>query len=330
MRRWAHERLEAGRPPLEPGHGLAVLPRRGPQGRSAGLQPPLGVGPPVRDLRRSRTSRSTRAGRAWRRPRWRRSRPASASSSAPTRSATRASWPSSPRRSTTSPAGARSSGSAAPGWSPSTRRTASSSARASGSGSTGSTRRWAPAGTCSTASRSPRRPAGTTSSTTCATHPTPVQAHLPIMIGGSGEKKTLRTVAKYADMWNGMGSSMSSPARCRSCGSTARTSGAIPSEIEFTLGVKVTIRDSEAEAVRVWRRRSSTTGRRSPTSRTTRRSGTGRPSSSPSGRRVPSSSASDTAITEQPAPVRHRDPRAVHRPGQAARRPRLTCLPNLR
>ena len=36
-------------------------------------------------------------------------------------------------------------------------------------------------------------------------HPLPVQAHLPIMIGGCGEKKTLRTVAKYADMWNAMG-----------------------------------------------------------------------------------------------------------------------------
>ena len=36
-------------------------------------------------------------------------------------------------------------------------------------------------------------------------HPLPVQKHLPIMIGGSGEKKTLRTVAKYADIWNGMG-----------------------------------------------------------------------------------------------------------------------------
>ena len=35
-------------------------------------------------------------------------------------------------------------------------------------------------------------------------HPRPVQARLPIMIGGSGEKKTLRTVAKYADMWNAM------------------------------------------------------------------------------------------------------------------------------
>ena len=33
-------------------------------------------------------------------------------------------------------------------------------------------------------------------------NPPPVQAHLPIMIGGSGERKTLHTVAKYADGWN--------------------------------------------------------------------------------------------------------------------------------
>ena len=30
--------------------------------------------------------------------------------------------------------------------------------------------------------------------------PLPVQTHLPIMIGDSGEKKTLRTIAKYANM----------------------------------------------------------------------------------------------------------------------------------
>jgi F420-dependent oxidoreductase-like protein len=33
-------------------------------------------------------------------------------------------------------------------------------------------------------------------------NPPPVQAHLPIVIGGSGERKTLHTVAKYADGWN--------------------------------------------------------------------------------------------------------------------------------
>ena len=36
--------------------------------------------------------------------------------------------------------------------------------------------------------------------------PRPIQERLPIMIGGSGEKKTLRTVARHADMWNAMGS----------------------------------------------------------------------------------------------------------------------------
>ena len=32
--------------------------------------------------------------------------------------------------------------------------------------------------------------------------PRPVQAHLPILVGGSGPKKTLRTVARHADGWN--------------------------------------------------------------------------------------------------------------------------------
>jgi alkanesulfonate monooxygenase SsuD/methylene tetrahydromethanopterin reductase-like flavin-dependent oxidoreductase (luciferase family) len=33
-------------------------------------------------------------------------------------------------------------------------------------------------------------------------NPPPVQAHVPILVGGSGERKTLHTVAKYADAWN--------------------------------------------------------------------------------------------------------------------------------
>ena len=83
--------------------------------------------------------------------------------------------------------------------------------------------------------------------------PLPVQRRLPIMIGGSGEKKTLRTVAKYADMWNAMGPldlmAHKVDVLKRHCDDVGRDIA----EIEFTLGVKLTIRDSAAEADRVWK-----------------------------------------------------------------------------
>jgi alkanesulfonate monooxygenase SsuD/methylene tetrahydromethanopterin reductase-like flavin-dependent oxidoreductase (luciferase family) len=83
--------------------------------------------------------------------------------------------------------------------------------------------------------------------------PPPIQRRLPIMIGGSGEKKTLRTVAKYADMWNAMGPldvmAHKVDVLKRHCDEVGRHIG----EIEFTLGVKFTLRDSKEEADRVWR-----------------------------------------------------------------------------
>ncbi len=83
--------------------------------------------------------------------------------------------------------------------------------------------------------------------------PLPVQQHLPIMIGGSGERKTLRTVARHADMWNAMGEPDVLAHKIEVLRAHCEDAGRDIAEIEFTLGVKLTIRDSEAEADRVWR-----------------------------------------------------------------------------
>ena len=82
--------------------------------------------------------------------------------------------------------------------------------------------------------------------------PPPVQKRLPIMIGGSGEKKTLRTVAKYADQWNAMGSVEMLAHKVEvlrgHCDAVGRDIG----EIELTAGCKPIIRSSAEDAQRLW------------------------------------------------------------------------------
>ena len=82
--------------------------------------------------------------------------------------------------------------------------------------------------------------------------PPPIQTHLPIMIGGSGERKTLRTVAKYADMWNMMGSMELARHKVEVLRTHCQAVGRDPAQIELTFGCKPLIRDSVAEARRVW------------------------------------------------------------------------------
>ena len=83
--------------------------------------------------------------------------------------------------------------------------------------------------------------------------PCPVQRHLPIMIGGSGEKKTLRTVARYARHVERDGLDREDDPQDRGPAGHCDAVGRDIADIEFTLGVKLTIRDSEAEADRVWK-----------------------------------------------------------------------------
>ncbi len=81
--------------------------------------------------------------------------------------------------------------------------------------------------------------------------PPPVQDRLPILIGGGGEKKTLRTVARFADAWNIGGS----PDEVRRKDEVLRRwcdeVGRDESEIERTYqGGAIVLRASEAEARR--------------------------------------------------------------------------------
>jgi alkanesulfonate monooxygenase SsuD/methylene tetrahydromethanopterin reductase-like flavin-dependent oxidoreductase (luciferase family) len=84
--------------------------------------------------------------------------------------------------------------------------------------------------------------------------PAPIQARLPICIGGGGEQVTLKLVARYADM-NNVGGGVETVRRkeailLQHC----ETVGRDPAEIERTTGVgTVFIRDDRAEAERLFR-----------------------------------------------------------------------------
>jgi alkanesulfonate monooxygenase SsuD/methylene tetrahydromethanopterin reductase-like flavin-dependent oxidoreductase (luciferase family) len=82
--------------------------------------------------------------------------------------------------------------------------------------------------------------------------PPPVQKNLPILIGGDGEKKTLHTVAKYADAWNTGGDIEFVRHKDAVLRRWCEEVGRDESEIERTLGLgQLVIRDDPAEARRV-------------------------------------------------------------------------------
>jgi alkanesulfonate monooxygenase SsuD/methylene tetrahydromethanopterin reductase-like flavin-dependent oxidoreductase (luciferase family) len=82
--------------------------------------------------------------------------------------------------------------------------------------------------------------------------PPPVQERLPILIGGSGERKTLHTVAKYADAWNAGGDIAKVRHKEEVLRRWCDEVGRDHTEIERTYGAGgVVIRDDPAEAKRV-------------------------------------------------------------------------------
>jgi alkanesulfonate monooxygenase SsuD/methylene tetrahydromethanopterin reductase-like flavin-dependent oxidoreductase (luciferase family) len=83
--------------------------------------------------------------------------------------------------------------------------------------------------------------------------PRPLQARLPILVGGIGSRSTLRAVARDADIWNAYAEPLD-VLRDKSAQLDALCleSGRDPATLIRSVSVKMIIRDDPAEAFRVW------------------------------------------------------------------------------
>ena len=82
--------------------------------------------------------------------------------------------------------------------------------------------------------------------------PIPVQPRLPILIGGSGPTKTLRTTARYADLWNGYGTPEKIAATSEVLRQRCAEAGRPFDEIERTVTIDAVVRDRPEAAEAAW------------------------------------------------------------------------------
>jgi alkanesulfonate monooxygenase SsuD/methylene tetrahydromethanopterin reductase-like flavin-dependent oxidoreductase (luciferase family) len=78
--------------------------------------------------------------------------------------------------------------------------------------------------------------------------PPPIRTHVPMMIGGVGETKTLRTVARHADLWNAYGDAATLRRKADVLREHCVREQRDPASIEFSVACKPFIRDSERDA----------------------------------------------------------------------------------
>jgi alkanesulfonate monooxygenase SsuD/methylene tetrahydromethanopterin reductase-like flavin-dependent oxidoreductase (luciferase family) len=78
--------------------------------------------------------------------------------------------------------------------------------------------------------------------------PRPIQPHLPILIGGSGRQKTLRTVALRADAWNTSGSMEEVTDALKALEGHCTEVGRDIATIERTVSFHIVLRDDAAAA----------------------------------------------------------------------------------
>jgi alkanesulfonate monooxygenase SsuD/methylene tetrahydromethanopterin reductase-like flavin-dependent oxidoreductase (luciferase family) len=79
--------------------------------------------------------------------------------------------------------------------------------------------------------------------------PRPVQARLPILIGGTGREKTLRTTARHADLWNGYGDPQATAASIAVLRERCAEVGRDPAAIEATVPMDIVIRKTADAAL---------------------------------------------------------------------------------
>jgi F420-dependent oxidoreductase-like protein len=79
--------------------------------------------------------------------------------------------------------------------------------------------------------------------------PRPIQPHLPILVGGSGPKKTLRTVARYGDGWNTSGELDEVKKSLETLAAHCADVGRDMAEIELTVSFPTIIRDRAEDAL---------------------------------------------------------------------------------
>ena len=82
--------------------------------------------------------------------------------------------------------------------------------------------------------------------------PDPIQARVPIMIGGGGERRTLRVVARHADMWNAMGTPETIERKIAVLREHCLAVGRDIADIELTVGANIVIRGDRATAEAVY------------------------------------------------------------------------------
>jgi alkanesulfonate monooxygenase SsuD/methylene tetrahydromethanopterin reductase-like flavin-dependent oxidoreductase (luciferase family) len=67
--------------------------------------------------------------------------------------------------------------------------------------------------------------------------PAPLQARLPLLVGGSGERRTLPLVARFADIWNGEGDPVTFARKSALLDDLCADAGRDPASVEHTIGL---------------------------------------------------------------------------------------------